>query len=116
MRGALLMGDIQIGILIGCLMTFLAGLMCIICGLLIWKKQKVSLLHDYHCRNVQEEDVPAYTKSMGIGLVALGAGLCLTGALLPLESFLSWIPAQLGMVTGLAITYKAQKKYNGSVL
>ena len=116
MKIALLMGAINTGIVIGCAAFVLSGLLCIGAGLLIWKKQKVSLLHDYHYRNVQEEDVPAYTKSMGIGLVTLGAGLCLTGALLPLESFLSWIPAQLGMVTGLAIMYKAQKKYNGSVL
>ena len=90
------------------------GGLLIVLGLLIWKKQKLSILHDYHYKNVKEEDVPAYTGQIGIGLSLIGAGICLTGVLDLLRSSFWWLPMLAGFVLGIIVMHKAQKKYNGS--
>ena len=104
------------GMIIGCVIEFAAGLLCVIIGLQIWLKQKVSLLHDYHYRNVKEADLPAYTRAMGIGLVVIGAGVCIAGVLNLFESSLWWVSMLAGFVIGLIIIFRTQKKYNGSVM
>lgn len=100
--------------IVGVIVDLAVGLFCVVFGLLIWRKQKVSLIHDYHYRNVKKEDIPAYTRLMGIGLILIGAGICITGLLNLLASSLWWIPMLAGFVAGFIVTNKAQKKYNGS--
>lgn len=100
--------------IIGVIVDFAVGLLCIILGLMLWKKQKISLIHSYHYKNVKKEDVPAYTRLMGIGLILIGVGICVTGVLNLLYSSLWWIPLLAGVVMGFIIMNKAQKKYNGS--
>ena len=73
-------------------------------------------LHDYHYKHVKKDDIPAYTRQMGIGLIIIGAGIIITGLLNLAYSALWWIPLLTGFVIGLAAIYRAQKKYNGSVL
>ena len=91
------------------------GILLIVFGLLVCKKQKVSLLHDYHYRSGKEKDLPAYCRAMWIGQIVIGAGLCLTGLLRFFTgSFYSWIAAILAGIVGLWIFHKAQMKYNGS--
>ena len=51
-----------------------------------------------------------------IGVLIIGAGICITGVLNLFESSLWWIPLLGGIAVGLIIMYIAQKKYNGSVL
>ena len=99
------------------MIIFLAvGLLCLVFGLLLWKKQKLSLVHDYHTRKIREEDVPAYSRLLGFGLLAIGAGCVLTGVLaLGLERPLGWIAFPAGFLTGLALILRAQKKYNGGI-
>ena len=91
-----------------------AGALCIGLGLLIWLKQKISLLHDYHYKNVKEKDVPAYTRLVGIGLLLIGAGICVTGVFNLIKSAFWWVPLLTGFLSGLTVLHKAQKKYNGS--
>ena len=100
--------------IIGVIVDFAVGLLCIILGLMLWKKQKISLIHSYHYKNVKKEDVPAYTRLMGIGLILIGVGICITGVLNLLYSSLWWIPLLAGFVMGFIIMNKSQKKYNGS--
>ena len=100
----------------GCVVEALVGSACIILGLLLWKKQMVKLLHDYHYKNVLKKDIPAYTKQVGIGLILIGAGILVTGVLNLFYSPWWWVPLVLGLVSGFTVLYKAQKKYNGSVL
>ena len=90
------------------------GALCFVFGLLIWKKQKVSLIHDYHYRNVRKEDIPAYTRLMGIGLILIGVGIWLTGVLTLFDSTLWWIPMLAGFAAGFILMNRAQKKYNDS--
>lgn len=102
--------------IVGFIVELLVGLMCITFGLLIWKKRKVSLLHDYHYKNVKEEDIPSYCKLMGIGLIMMGLGICLTGVyFLIFENLFGLLIMVLGFIIGIIIINKAQK-YNGSWL
>ena len=90
------------------------GLLCVIIGLLIRIKKKVSLVHEYHYKNVRQEDIPAYCRLLGLGLVIIGLGICVTGFFNLFESSLWWIPMLVGFVAGFAVLNRAQKKYNGS--
>ena len=100
----------------GCIVEGLVGLLCIVLGVLLWKKQMISILHDYHHRHVKQKDIPAYTKQIGIGLILVGAGILITGVLNLFYSAYWWVALVAGFVSGLIVMYKAQKKYNGSVM
>ena len=91
------------------------GVLLIVLGLVTWKKQKIDLLHDYHTKNVKAQDVPAYTRAMGIGQIVIGAGLCVTGILsVFVQSPVSLLALVPGLVAGILIFHKAQMRYNGS--
>lgn len=86
-------------------------------GRLVWKKQKISVLHDYHRRHVSPEDVPAYSAAIGKALCLLGGGLQAAG----LANFLTrsgwgWICGAGCFIWSIGWMRKTQKKYNGSVL
>ncbi len=100
----------------GMLIEILTGAICVVFGLLIWKKRKVSLLHDYHYRNVKTEDIPAYAQQMGIGLIITGAGIIITGLLDFVGSSFWWISLIAGFSLGSIVLYRTQKKYNGSIM
>ena len=92
------------------------GLLLIVLGLVLWIGQKVSILHAYHYKNVKEEDLPAYCRLMGIGLMLIGLGIAVSGILDLFYSALWWIPTVVGFVLGLTVLFIAQKKYNGSIM
>ena len=73
----------------------------------------VSILHEYQYRRVKKEDIPAYTRKMGIGLIIIGAGIAVTGLMNLVCPSLWWIPFLAGFVFGLADIFGAQMKYNG---
>ena len=100
----------------GVIIELAVGAVCIVLGVLLWKKQRVSILHDYHYKNVKKEDIPAYIRQIGIGLIIIGAGIVITGLLNLVYSSLWWIPLSAGFVIGLVVILMAQKKYNGSIL
>ena len=102
--------------LFGIITEVLVGMICIIPGILLWKKQQVSILHDYHYRNVRKEDIPAYTRQMGSGLMITGAGIIITGVFDLFDSPFWWLPLLIGFILGLLVIYLAQKKYNGSIM
>ena len=93
------------------------GLLLIVLGLLIWRKRKITLIHDYHWKNVRKKDVGPYTRQMGIGLILMGAGIGLTGLVNVLTRTQKglWSFA-LGFLAGLIVMGRAQRKYNGSWL
>ena len=89
------------------------GLVLIALGVLTWKKQTTAFLHSYHYKNVKEEDVPAYTKGMGLGQILIGVGFCLTGVLkLFTEGLVSWAGLIAGLAAGLPFIAKAQRENN----
>ena len=100
--------------MIGVIADLGAGLLCIILGLMLWKKRKLSLLHSFHYKNVKETNIPGYTRLMGTGLILTGAGICITGLFNLYYSSLWWIPLAGGITSGIIVMHRAQKKYNGS--
>ena len=103
------------GIIVGVSIEETVGVLLIVLGLVIWIKKAVSLLHTYHYKHVEEEDIPAYCRVIGISLILMGVGLCATGVLNLFESAWWWIPFTVGFVVGIAVFIFAQKKYNGSI-
>ena len=102
--------------LFGMIVFLAVGLLFLVLGLQLWIKHKISLVNEYHTRNVKEADVPAYTRSMGIALLLIGAGCLLTGALaFGLEQPAGWAAFPAGFVAGLILMLRAQKKYNGGL-
>ena len=100
--------------LFGVIILFAVAALCAVLGLLIWKKQKISLVHDYHHWNVREEDVPAYCRQVGISLLVIGAGIGLDGvANLFSRDSLGYLALGVGIIGGIIVMHKAQKKYNG---
>ena len=95
--------------IVGFIINLAVSLLLIVFGLLIWKKQKISLLHDYHYKNVKQESIPAYSRLIGIGLIIIGIGILITGVLNLVKSSLWWIPILSGFVFGLLVMNKAQK-------
>lgn len=101
--------------MIKALLYFGVGLVLMVLGRRTWKTGLITFFHAYRYKNVKEEDMPAYTKAIGIGLMAVGAGPCVTGVLqLFTQDPLTWIPVVLGFLAGLFIFNKAQLKYNGT--
>ncbi len=102
------------GMLIGLLVFLAVGALCLGLGLEIWKKQKIDLIHAYHTRHVKPEDVPAYTKWMGLGLIAIGAGCVLTGVMVfLLECNSGWLALPAGFAGGFLLIAKAQRTWDG---
>ena len=85
-------------------------------GFLTWKKQTVAFLHSYHYKNVREEELPEYTKLMGIGQIIIGIAFCLTALLRFLSRrTASRVVFTVGLAAGLVFIFKAQSKHNGSL-
>lgn len=89
------------------------GILAVVFGLLIWKKQKVSLIHSYHYKNAKQENVASYTRLIGIGMVLIGSSICMTGLInFIFKTGWGWIVFFIGFISGLMKINKAQKTYN----
>ena len=96
----------------GASVIILSGLLLVVIGLLVWKKEKISLLHSYHYENVSEEDKKAFCTLSGVGILILGAGLLVSGAGLIFENLaVTLLGIAAGFVVGIAVLIKAGK-YN----
>ncbi|MGL5540451.1 MAG: DUF3784 domain-containing protein [Erysipelotrichaceae bacterium] len=85
-------------------------------GLVIWKKEKINLIHSYHYKKVSEQNKKAYTKGMGIGLITMGVGMLLSGGLnYVANTHYGWFLFGFFFGIGISIILKVQKKYNGGV-
>ena len=99
--------------LIECMIMILVGLLCMLMGILLWKKQQISLIHAYHYKKVKEKDKKAYTTMMGKGLIMIGAG-CLSSGIFNYitKTAGGWILFGMAFGYGFMLMAKAQKKYN----
>ena len=99
--------------MMGVIVVALVGLLCVILGLLLWKKEMISLLHDYHYDKVSPENKRAFCKLSGIGLLIVGCGLLLTALLLMLtDSAWSFLAFVIGFSLGLGLIIRAGNRYN----
>ena len=99
--------------MMGAILVSLIGFICIILGYLMWKKEKISILHSYHYDKVSEEDKKAFCAISGIGILLIGIGLLITGIIIGItDSALSFIAFAIGFVVGLVMLIYAGIKYN----
>ena len=98
--------------IVGFLVCLAVGLLCVVLGIVIWTKQKLSLIHDYHVENIRKEDVPAYTKQIGEGMILIGAGCCAMSAGILLDSIgLGLAGLALGLLVGTIFLVRAQIRF-----
>ena len=101
------------GKIIGVIITGGVGIIIAVMGWLIWKKEKISLMHDYHIDKVSAGDRHAFCKLSGIGLIVVGIGLLITALILGItDSARSFICFAFCFAAGLAMLITAGIKYN----
>ncbi|MEF9917369.1 MAG: DUF3784 domain-containing protein [Lachnospiraceae bacterium] len=94
----------------------LCGLLFISLGYLIWIKERINLIHDYHWTKVKEANKKPYTRLMGKSMIVMGVGFIFSAILsVFIEPVLCSIPACVLFVFGLCIMIYAQKKYNHGI-
>lgn len=82
-------------------------------GWKIWKKGKISLIHDYHYKKVKDNDKKAYTAKMGKAHLVIGIGLILTGIFdFFSDTLWGWWLGGTALCAGLVMIIYAQIKYN----
>ena len=92
------------------------GVVLIGLGFLTWKKQTIAFLHSYHYKSVKEEEIPEYTKLMGIGQIIIGTAFCMAALLRFLSKrTVSWVIFISGLAAGLVFIFKAQSQHNDSL-
>jgi hypothetical protein len=92
------------------------GLLFIFLGLRVWKKEQITLIHDYHYTRVAEEDKKSYTERIGKACIIIGIGSMLTGIInFMTNRTYGWICFCIFTAWGFIIMFKAQKKYNGGM-
>lgn len=99
--------------IIGILTAGGVGVLLVVLGVLIWKKERITLMHDYHVDKVSQEDKKAFCKLSGIGLIVSGTGLVLSAVLLGVtDSAWSFLCFAVSFPVGLGMLIAAGRKYN----
>ena len=103
----------MIGKIIGVVITGGIGILFTYLGYLLWKKEKITLLHDYHTEKVSPDNREAFCTLSGIGIVTMGIGLLITAVSLAVtDSVYSFIPFAVCFAAGLVMLTAAGIKYN----
>jgi len=103
----------MIGKIIGVIISSGARTIIAVMGWLIWKKEKLSLMHDYHVNKVSVENKSGFCRLSGIGLVAIGIGLLISSVILFVtDSAYSFLCFAVCFVIGLVMLITAGAKYN----
>ena len=103
----------MIGKMIGSGITALVAILFIVLGIMIWKKERIELLHEYHMKRVPPKDKAPFCTLSGIGILIIGISLLLTAIILWItDSALSFILFAIGFAVGLTMLIMAGLKYN----
>lgn len=106
----------------GNIVTFLAGVICIVLGISNMKGN-ISSLHSYHRNRVSEEDRVPFGKQVGLGIIIIGIGIIVFSVLSAVTLYtendifilLGTILLIVGIIVGLIISFKAMIKYNKGI-
>ncbi len=99
--------------MISSIIVGLISIVFVIFGYLIWKKEKISLLHDYHYDKVSAEDKKAFCTLSGIGVLLIGIGLFITAIIIGItDSPWGFIAFAIGFLVGLIMLIYAGLRYN----
>jgi uncharacterized membrane protein len=103
----------MLGRIIGVFITGTTGIPIAVLGLLLWTKEKINLLHDYHVDKVKPKNRKVFCKQSGIGLIVIGVGLIITAVILGItDSAYSFICFAACFAVGLIMLIAAGRKYN----
>jgi hypothetical protein len=108
--------------MVGFVVSFLVGVICIILGISNMRGN-ISTLHEYHRHRVSEEDRIPFGKQVGLGTIIMGSGVILFSTLSMISQYISneilvWIGTALMIVSfivGGIITFRAMIKYNKGI-
>ena len=85
-------------------------------GWRIWKKEQITLIHDYHYSKVSVQDKKPYTEQMGKACIIMGIGMLLTGIVdFITKTPFGWVCFITFFIFGMTMMVRAQKKYNGGI-
>ena len=85
-------------------------------GWRIWKKEQITLIHQYHYTKVSDHDKKPYTEMMGKACIVIGIGIFLSAIVdFITNTSYGWICFGVCFIVGFGMIIKAQKKYNGGV-
>lgn len=91
------------------------GFLIIIMGIIIWKKQKISLIHLNYKIDIKKEDASDYAESIGKAYIILGSSLLLFIILGLTDNDICYniglILWMLGFILSIVKLIKTQKKY-----
>ena len=91
----------------------LVSLLFLVIGWLIWKKERIDLLHDYHRNRVSEEDKKKFCALCGLGVGVIGIGMLLTAVLFAVTGKLWSLAAfVLGFLVVIVVLIRTIAKYN----
>ena len=91
----------------------ITGIVFCLLGYLIWKKQRITLLHDYHYDKVSEKDKEAFCALSGKGVLTIGVSLLITAIIIGItDSPWSFIVFAIGFVAGMRMLIMAGNRYN----
>lgn len=91
----------------------LIGIIFVVLGYFLWKKEKISLLHSYHYDKVSEEDKKTFCTISGIGVTSIGISLFITAIVIGItNSAWSFIFFAIGLIIGLGLLIYAGIRYN----
>ena len=99
--------------MVGAIIVAVIGIVFITLGYLMWKKEKITLLHSYHYDKVSPSDKKVFCKISGWGVISIGIGLLVTATIIGItDSALSFIAFALGFAVGFVLLIYAGAKYN----
>ena len=103
----------MIGRDIGVVITGAIGILIAVLGWLLWKKEKIAILHAHHVDKVSADNKAAFCKLSGSGLIVIGAGLMITAVILGVtDSACSFICFAASFAVGMGYLIGAGVKYN----
>ena len=103
----------MVGMIIGLAVLGGVGVLLIVLGLLLWRKEKITLMHNYHVDKVSAENRAAYCRLAGIGVLIIGIGLAVSAVVLGVTGSLkSFLFLAAVYPVGLGFLIAAGRKYN----
>ncbi len=98
------------------ILLVVAGSLFVLLGWRIWKKEQITLIHDYHYTKVTQADKKPYTEKMGKATVLMGTGMYLAGGIdFVFHTTYGWFVFGVCFVLGILIMVLAQIKYNHGI-
>ena len=99
--------------MVGAVIVGILGVIFTAVGYLIWTKEKITLLHEYHYDKVRPIDQKAFCRLSGWGVISIGVGLLITAVIIGMtDSAWSFLAFAAGMASGIELLIHAGKKYN----